>query len=251
MLLVLGPIGIVIANFERIKTAVADVIGWIASNWGSITDVLLAPIDLVLAGYGALKEGLTGTFTAIRETVSGIFGSIKDSIAGALDWVWDKISWVIAKIPDVLLPESLKNLKAEVLATPKVDGTRKAGEPIARPVTAGSEVKSFVTTREKVHKPIEGTFPIGKSAVVPVPAPVVSVSTPAVQTATPSMEPIQREPLAMPSLALAGAGAGPVDQSIHIGPGAIVIHATKIDETAALRIDRELAKLLERRRERK
>jgi hypothetical protein len=156
---------------------------------------------------------------------------------------------VISKIPDVLLPESLKNLKAEVLATPKVDGARKAGEPIARPATAGSEVKNFVTTKEKVHKPIDR--PLVSTPPVKVPAPVISVSTPAVQTATPSMAAVTQEPFAMPSLALAGAGAGPVDQSIHIEAGAIVIHASKIDETAALRIDRELAKHLERRRERK
>lgn len=249
MLYLLGPIGMLIANFGRIKTAVSDVLNWVASNWGSITDVLLAPIDLILAGYGALKEGLTSTFTAIKETVSGIFGSIKDSIAGALDWVWDKVSWVIAKIPDVLLPESLKSLKAEVLASPKVEGTKKAGEPIARPVTAGSEVKTFVTTKEKVHKPIER--PLVSTPPVKVPAPVVSVSTPAVQTATPSMTAVTREPFEMPAPAYAAMQSGPVDQSIHIEPGAIVIHAAKIDESAALRIDRELAKLLERRRERK
>lgn len=44
---------------------------------------------------------------------------------------------------------------------------------------------------------------------------------------------------------------GSTDQSIHIHPGAVVIHANRIDETAAAKIDRELAKLIERRRERR
>jgi hypothetical protein len=55
---------------------------------------------------------------------------------------------------------------------------------------------------------------------------------------------------AMPALALAGAGGGAVDRSVHIHPGAVVIHATRIDERVAMQIDRELAKLIERRLER-
>jgi TP901 family phage tail tape measure protein len=213
MLYLLGPIGVVIAHFGKIKSAVSDVLNWVISNWGTIKDVMLSPIALILAGFGALKDGLTGTFTAIKDTVSGIFSSLKDSVVGALDWIWGKISWVIAKMPDVLLPEGLKALKA-TSTTPKV--------------------ASFAGP---------GQLPVGGRMVV-------SATTPAVQSAMPRPT-ISRETMVMPAPAFANAGAGTVDQSIHIAPGAIVIHATKIDETVAMKIDRELAKLLERRRERR
>ena len=55
----------------------------------------------------------------------------------------------------------------------------------------------------------------------------------------------------MPAMALAGAGGGPTDQSVHIGAGAVVIYANKVDESFAMQLDRELAKILERRRERR
>ncbi len=208
MLYLLGPIGIVIAHFDKIKAAVGAVIEWISSNWVTIKDIMLSPVNFILEGWTALKEGLTNTFISVKETVFGVFTSIKDAIAGVLDWIWGKITWVIAKIPDVLLPESLEKLKRESLATSR-------GRPA----------------------PVSGQM-------------IVPATAPAAQRATPKPT-FPRETFAMPSLALAGAGAGQIDQSINIGPGAVVIHATKIDESVALRIDRELAKLLERRRERR
>ncbi|MHC5057132.1 MAG: hypothetical protein ACYTKD_20840 [Planctomycetota bacterium] len=78
---------------------------------------------------------------------------------------------------------------------------------------------------------------------------VVPATAPAVQRAT-ARPTFPREFPAMPALALAGAGGGTVDRSVHIHPGAIVIHATRIDERVAMQIDRELAKLIERRLER-
>ena len=193
-------------GFALLIIKAGEVIEWISSKWGSIRDVMLSPVALVLEGWNTLKEGLIGTFVAIKEAILSAFTSIKDSIAGVLDWIWGKVSWVIARIPDVLLPEGLKDMKAEL--------------SVAGP----------------------GQLPVGGQMVVPATAP-------AVQSATPRPT-FPRETAFMPAPALAGAG-GPVDQSIHIGPGAIVIHATRIDETVALRIDRELAKLLERRRERR
>jgi len=55
----------------------------------------------------------------------------------------------------------------------------------------------------------------------------------------------------VPAMALAGAGGGSTDRSIHIEPGAVVIYANKVDEAFAMQLDRELAKILERRRERR
>jgi len=208
MLYLLGPIGMVIAHFGKIKSAVGAVIEWISSNWGTIKDIMLSPINFILEGWNVLKEGLTNTFISVKETVFGVFTSIKDAIAGVLDWVWSKVTWVVAKIPDVLLPESLEKLKREALATSR-------GRPA----------------------------PVGGQMVVPATAP-------AVQRATPRPT-FPRETIALPTLAFAGAGGGQIDQSINIQPGAIVIHATKIDESVAIKIDRELAKLLERRRERR
>ena len=275
MLLLLGPIGILIANFGRIKNAVESVINWIASNWGTIKDIMLAPVNLVLQGWGALKEGLAGTFTAIRDIVSGVIGwiasnwgiitdvmlaplglimagfnvlkegligtfvsikdavsgafaSIRDSIAGVLDWIWGKISWVVSKIPDVLLPESLKAVKTMAPVAPK-------------------EVTSPIVSQTGV---------IGNISAVPKASPVTAsqIAVPSMQTtpqAATYKPAIPTVPSTLPAPAFSAPQSGNIDQSINIQPGAIVIHATKIDETAALRIDRELAKLLERRRERK
>lgn len=162
----------------------------------------LAPVNLILEGWSTLKEGLTSVFIAVKDTALSMFNSLKDTIAGVLNWIWSKITWVISKIPDVLLPESLSKLKALAVSPTPVAGQM-----------------------------------------------VVPATSPATQVATP--KPVfPREASALPGLAFAGAGAGQIDQSINISPGAIVIHATKIDESVASKIDRELAKLLERRRER-
>jgi len=200
-----GPIGIVIANFGRIKAAVGAVIEWVSANWATIKDVILAPVNAIRAGWTTLTEGLTGAFTTVYDTVIGVFGSIKDTIMGAIDWVWKKVTWVISKIPDAFLPESLEKIKYARLAE-------------ERGVAMGGQL-------------------------------VVAATAPAVQRATPRPT-IPRTMPAMPALALAGAGGGTVDRSVHIHPGAVVIHATRIDERTAMQIDRELAKLIERRLER-
>jgi hypothetical protein len=60
---------------------------------------------------------------------------------------------------------------------------------------------------------------------------------------------VPRDAMALPAFAAASAG-GPVDQSIVIQPGAIQIHAVRVDEEVIRRIDFELAKLIRRRQER-
>lgn len=209
MRLALTAVTWLMRGFAFLIIKAGEVIEWVSSKWGAITGVMLSPVGLVLKGWDVLKEGLIATFAAIKETVLSAFTSIKDSIAGVLDWIWGKVSWVIARIPDVLLPEGLKDMKADLsLAGP---GEMPVGGRMKVPATAPA-------VQPAMPRP---TFP-GKTAFMPAPA-------------------------------LAGAGGPPssIDQSIHIGPGAIVINATRIDETAAMKIDRELAKLLERRRERK
>jgi hypothetical protein len=115
------------------------------------------------------------------------------------------VTWVISKIPDAFLPESLEQIKYGRLADERGAAT---GGQLAVPASA-----------------------------------------PAVQRATPRPA-ISREMPVMPAMAMAGAAAGGGSSTITIGPGAIVINATRIDERAAMLIDRELAKLLERRLER-
>ncbi len=200
-----GPIGIVIANFGRIKTAVGAVIEWVSTNWATIKDIILAPVDAIRSGWTAVTDGLTAAFMAVYDTVVGVFGSLKDTIMGTIEFVWSKVTWVIAKIPDVFLPESLEKIKYARLAE-------------------------------------ERGAAIGGQLVVPATAP-------AVQRATPRPT-FPRAMSAMPALAMAGAGGGTVDRSVHIHSGAIVIHATRIDERTAMQIDRELGKLIERRLER-
>jgi hypothetical protein len=197
------PIDLVVAAFGGIRNAAGAVVDWIASNWGAIKDVITAPVDAIREAWTGVTEGLTGAFTTVYDTVVGIFGSIKDTILGAIDFVWDKVTWVISKIPDAFLPESLEKIKYAHLAE-------------------------------------ERGLPVAGQLVVPATAP-------AIQRASPRPT-FPRELPAMPALALAGAGS--IDRSVHIHPGAVVIHATRIDERVAVRIDRELAKLIERRLER-
>ena len=208
LLFLINPIGFVIAHFGKIKTAVGSVITWVSSNWGSIADFLLAPIDTIFQGWQGLKEGMVGMFMTAKDMISSAFTAIKDAITRVLDWIWGKIMWVLKKIPDALLPKSLEKLKRSALAAPAGRGGK-----------------------------------IGGQMVVPAIAP-------AAQRATPRPT-FPRETGALPAFAMAGGGMGSTDQSIHIHPGAVVIHANRIDETAAAKIDRELAKLIERRRERR
>jgi len=202
LLFLLGPIGLVIAQFKLIRSAVGAVIDWVSSNWSGIKDVLLAPVGFAVAAWTGFKDTFVSLFTSARDVVVNIFGAIRDSISGVLDWLWDKVTWVISKIPDIFLPESLEKIK------------------YARKETA----------------------PVGGQLVVPATAP-------AFQRAVPRPT-IPRE-VSMPAMALAGAGGGPTDQSVHIGAGAVVIYANKVDESFAMQLDRELAKILERRRERR
>ena len=200
-----APIDIVIAAFGRIRDAVGAVIEWVSTNWGTITSIVLAPIEAIRSGWTALTEGLTGAFTTVYDTVAGVFGSLRETIMGAIEFVWNKVTWVISKIPDAFLPESLEGIKYARLAE-------------------------------------ERGVPAGGQLVVPATAPAVQRAT-----ARPTFP---RGFPAMPALALAGAGGGTVDRSVHVHPGAIVIHATRIDERTAMQIDRELAQLIERRLER-
>ena len=200
-----GPVDVVIGAFGRVRDAVGAAIGWIASNWGTVRDVILAPIDEIRAAWTALTEGLTGAFTTVHDTVAGVFTSLKETIMGSIDWVWSKVTWVISKIPDAFLPESLEQIKY----------ARQAEE---RGAAMGGQL-------------------------------VVPATAPAVQRATPRPT-IPRDVPAMPAMAMAAAGGGGVSNTIAIQPGAIVIHAARIDERAAMQIDRELGKLLERRLER-
>ncbi|MHC4253343.1 MAG: phage tail family protein, partial [Planctomycetota bacterium] len=200
-----GPVDVVIAAFGRIKDAVGAAIDWVAANWSTIKGIILAPVEAIRAHWASLAETLTGAFTTVYDTVTGLFSGLTDAIMGAIDWVWNKVTWVISKIPDVFLPESLEQIKYGRLAE-------------------------------------ERGAAMGGQLVVPATAP-------ATQRATPRPT-LPRDVPAMPALALAGAGGGTIDRSVHIHPGSIVIHANRIDERAAMLIDRELAKLLERRLER-
>ncbi|TET34844.1 MAG: phage tail tape measure protein [Planctomycetota bacterium] len=111
LLIALGPIGLIIAYFGKIKAAIGSVVTWVASKWGAIKDILLAPVELVMKGWTAVKDALLGVFTAVADTVSGVFGAVRKSISGVIDYIWGKITWVISKIPDVFLPESLEKIK--------------------------------------------------------------------------------------------------------------------------------------------
>ena len=204
LLFLLGPIGLVIRNFDKIKTAAKIVIDWFATGWGVIKDIVLAPVGLILEGWTVLKDGLVGLFTSIKDVVVGAFESIKATIGEALDWVWNKIAWVIAKIPDTLLPESLVKVKKEMVG---------------------------------------GGLPVGGQMIVPATAPAAQRAM-----ARPR---VPRDAGALPSMALAASGGGPVDQSIVIQSGAVVINATRVDESIVLKIEHELAKILECRRERR
>jgi len=205
LLFLLGPIGLVIAKFKMIRSAVGAVIEWVSSNWSTIKDILLAPVDFAVAAWTGFKNTFVTLFTSARDIVVNVFGAIRDSIAGVIDWLWDKVTWVISKIPDIFLPESLEKIKYERLAG-------------------------------------EATLPVGGQLVVPATAPATSRAVP---------RPTLPREIPVPAMALAGAGGGSTDRSIHIEPGAVVIYANKVDEAFAMQLDRELAKILERRRERR
>ena len=85
-------------------------------------------------------------------------------------------------------------------------------------------------------------MPVGGQMVVPATAL-------AEQRAAPRPT-LPREMPVVPIVAPSSGGTS-TSRTINIHPGAVVIHANRIDETAAMKIDRELAKLLERRMERK
>jgi hypothetical protein len=129
------------ALFAPVIGATRAVINWVASAWGALQEILLAPISAIQAGWAGLGHALAGVFTRAADTVTGAFTAVRDAIMGALNWLWDKLTWVIARIPSVFLPEGLE----------AITRTRPANE-------AG--------------------LPVGGQMVVPATAPAASRATP-------------------------------------------------------------------------
>ena len=203
----IGGIVLLVKNWDAVTGAVVNAYRWWKNLLGETPDWLLAiifPIGLVIKHFQKIKTTVISVFSIVGSTISKVFTAIKDTIGGAIDWIWDKITWVISKIPDSILDMAgFGGLKGMLGA---------------------------------------GTTPIGGQTVIPATAP-------AVQRAVPRPT-IPRE-VAMPVMAMAGGGGGSYDQSVRIEPGAVVIHANKIDEAFAMQLDAELGKIIERRRERR
>ena len=79
---------------------------------------------------------------------------------------------------------------------------------------------------------------------------VVSATASPMERAGARPSPTRAQDALLPPMALAGAG-GSSDKSITIQSGAIQIHAVRVDEQVIRQIDFELARLIQRRQERR
>jgi len=104
LLALVFPIGLVIKHFDKVKAAAGAVVIWILSRWPLIKNVLLSPVNFVIAGWTTLKDSLIGVFTAVASAASSAFATVKEVIAGVLDWIVAKINWVVSKIPSFMVP---------------------------------------------------------------------------------------------------------------------------------------------------
>jgi TP901 family phage tail tape measure protein len=215
LLTLLGPIGLVIAHFDKIKAAVGSVFGWIKGAIGSVIDWIAsnwgAVKDVLLAPIAAIELG----WTALKDALIGVFTSVADTVTGVFTTVKNAITSVIDWLWD------------------KVTWVISKIPDVFLPESL-EEIK-------RARKAQETGLPVGGQMVVPATAPAMERATP--------RPTVPRDATALP--AFAAAAAGPVDQSIVIQPGAIQIHAVRVDEEVVRRIDFELAKLIRRRQERR
>jgi hypothetical protein len=215
LLTLLGPIGLMIAHFDKIKAGVGSVFSWIKGAIGSV-------VDWIASNWGAVKDVLLAPiaavqlrWTALKDALIGVFTSVADTVTGVFSTVRDAITGVIDWLWD------------------KVTWVISKIPDVFLPESL-EEIK-------RARKAKEAGLPVGGQMVVPATAPAMERATP--------RPTVPREASALP--AFAAAAAGPVDQSIVIQPGAIQIHAVRVDEEVVRRIDFELAKLIRRRQERR
>jgi len=256
LLALIFPIGLVIKHFDKVKAVAISVFGavkaaiftavdWIVAKWSTIKTVLLTalgPIGLVIAHFDKIKAmiGLvvgwamsrwpaikdillspvsfiiTG-WTVMKDSLVGVFLAVANTATAAFSAVKEAIAsaleWIVAKINWVIS-------KIPSVIAPKVSGVTSTGGG-----NSGAGI------------------PVGGQLVVPATAPA-----PERATARPT---VPRDAGELPAFAMATAGGGPTDQSIVIQPGAIQIHAVRVDENVIRQIDYELAKLIRRRQERR
>jgi len=139
LLALIFPIGLVIKHFDKIKAAAGAVVGWMLSRWPLIKNVLLSPVNFVIAGWTALKDALVGVFASVAGAASSAFATVKEVIAGVLNWIVAKINWVVSKIPSFMVPGGgglpvggqlvvPATAPASERATPRPTVPREAGE---------------------------------------------------------------------------------------------------------------------------
>lgn len=215
LLTLLGPIGLVIAHFDKIKAVVVGV-------FGRVKGVISSVIDWIASNWGMVKDVLLAPiaavelgWTALKDALIGVFTSVADTVTSVFSAVRDAITGVIDWLWD------------------KITWVISKVPDVFIPESL-EEIK-------RARKAKEAGLPVGGQMVVPATAPAVKRAMP--------RPTVPREATALP--AFAAAAAGPVDQSIVIQPGAIQIHAVRVDEQVVRRIDFELAKLIRRRQERR
>ena len=252
----IGFAALATSEFGPLKTAVTTV--------GKVLGyILVLPLKLAFTEIGWLIKGFAG-FIRISMTLGWWLGSaFKAGIMGivtAFGYVKDVVGLVSIGFG------VLKSFAGEVL-----DEWMKVGDALYGIFTAiGDTVsKVFTTIRDTIMSVVGAVWDKIEWVISKIPdvflpeslenikyARLASEAATGRAVAPASIpEPVMARPVfpatLMPAFAMGAAvGAGSVDRSVNIAQGAVVINATKIDERAAMQIDRELARLIERRMER-
>jgi hypothetical protein len=148
---------IVTAAFRMVKTVVADVVGWVRTNWPLLLAILTGPIGLavlvIVRHWSAIKNGalevknwivnrfaevlnfFTGLPGKIGRLATGMFDGFKDAFRGAIDWIinaWDSLHFSI-QIPSFHVKGTNMTLGGETLGF---------GVPYIQPFATGGIVTS-------------------------------------------------------------------------------------------------------------
>lgn len=156
----LGPIALVvaavvaavvaiIANWDKVKDAVAAVFNWVKENWPLILAIITGPIGLavlaVVKHWDTIKEGFTAVkdwiATKIGEIVgffTGLPGRLKTAASGLFDWftdmfrsafngmvaLWNSIEF---KLPKIDLPGPLGSIGGQTIGLPDLPRFHQGG----------------------------------------------------------------------------------------------------------------------------
>lgn len=97
-----NPFGLIAAAIGVVIT----IIGLLIANWDKVKEVALAVIEKIVKFVGTLKDAIVQLATEIKDGIVGAFNWVKEKVSGVFDWFGDKIGGIVDGIKSI--PDKIK-----------------------------------------------------------------------------------------------------------------------------------------------